>query len=216
MTVNVGNLNVGAAATAAFVVIVAPNYPLSTIDNTASVSDNERTTPTVLRRYQSHCPSGPVDRQGGVGQLGENRRLLTYTLTASNSGPSDATGVLITDTLPAGLTYDSSSQGSLASGTLTVNVGDLAPGVTDTVTIVVTVASGTGSITNTANQRQRLAQRLLQRHHVHHQRGPAAADAPSSPLEMVRHRLTGSRWQSVSRQCRGGRGGFVPLYLKTS
>ena len=75
---------------------------------------------------------------------------MTYTLTASNSGPSDATGVLITDTLPAGLTYDSSSQGSLASGTLTVNVGDLAPGVTDTVTIVVTVASGTGSITNTA------------------------------------------------------------------
>ena len=150
VTVNVGNLNVGAAATAAFVVIVAPNYPLSTIDNTASVSDNESDYATcfVVTKVTAQADLSIVKAASASSvKIGG---LLTYTLTASNSGPSDATGVLITDTLPAGLTYDSSSQGSLASGTLTVNVGDLAPGVTDTVTIVVTVASGTGSITNTA------------------------------------------------------------------
>ena len=58
--------------------------------------------------------------------------FLTYTLTASNSGPSDGTGVIITDALPAGLTYDSaqSSLGTVsqAGGTVTVNVGNLAAG----------------------------------------------------------------------------------------
>ena len=42
-------------------------------------------------------------------------QLLTYTLTAQNAGPSDATEVELTDDLPAGVTFDSAtpSQGTL-------------------------------------------------------------------------------------------------------
>jgi uncharacterized repeat protein (TIGR01451 family) len=52
----------------------------------------------------------------------------TYTITVSNNGPDDATGVTVTDTLPAGVTYVSDTCGG--SGTpWTWNIGALANGV---------------------------------------------------------------------------------------
>jgi large repetitive protein len=79
---------------------------------------------------------------------------LTYTFTTANNGPASATGVTLTDALPAGVTYVSSSasQGTVANnnGTLTVLLGSLAAGATASTTVVVSVSPGTsGSITNT-------------------------------------------------------------------
>ena len=78
---------------------------------------------------------------------------LTYTLTATNNGPGNATGVTITDPLPAGVTFVSSSAGTFNSGTdtLTDDIGSLAVGASQPVTVTVTVgASVTGTISNTA------------------------------------------------------------------
>jgi uncharacterized repeat protein (TIGR01451 family) len=80
---------------------------------------------------------------------------LSYTVTLTNAGPSDATAVTLTDALPAGVTFVSSSPGpptcTLAGATVTCNLGVLAAGGTGTVTINVTVNAGAaGILVNTA------------------------------------------------------------------
>lgn len=79
---------------------------------------------------------------------------LAYTLTAANGGPEDATGVIVTDTLPAGVLFQSASatQGSCAhsAGVVTCLLGDIGSGADATINIVVTAAVAAGTITNSA------------------------------------------------------------------
>ena len=80
---------------------------------------------------------------------------LNYTVTVTNNGPSDATGVELTDTLPGGVTFVSATpdQGTCneASGTITCDLGTIQNGASSTVTIEVTIdASTTGILTNMA------------------------------------------------------------------
>jgi uncharacterized repeat protein (TIGR01451 family) len=65
---------------------------------------------------------------------------VTYTLTVSNAGPDTATGIEVTDQLPAGVTYisDTPSQGSYNNSNGIWAVGDLANGASATLMIEVT------------------------------------------------------------------------------
>ena len=78
---------------------------------------------------------------------------LTYTLSVENKGNAGATGVSLTDSLPAGLSFVSvvTSQGNCneSAGTVTCDLGSLANGNIATVRIV-TQTSAEGVITNTA------------------------------------------------------------------
>ena len=65
---------------------------------------------------------------------------ITYTMILNNSGPDTATGVVVTQSLPADVTYQSGGS-SHAAGTVTWNAGDLAPGATLTEVVTVTVDS---------------------------------------------------------------------------
>jgi|GEM_PF-4634235 len=86
-------------------------------------------------------------------------RLLLYTITVSNSGPEIATGVVVTDSTPAGTTFDSvaASQGTCkapasgSTGTTSCLLGSIGPGGSATIWVVVNVTAAPGShVINTA------------------------------------------------------------------
>jgi uncharacterized repeat protein (TIGR01451 family) len=89
-----------------------------------------------------------------------NKQNLTYTLKVSNSGPTTATGVVITDSLPAdttlvsatasvGVTLSKPAVGT--NGTVVGKLASLGPNGSATVTLTVAVNSKKTSISNTAS-----------------------------------------------------------------
>ena len=91
--------------------------------------------------------SAAVDHYPGLVLVGSH---LTYTLTVTNYGPSDATGVVITDVLPQTATFVSASEHCVqAGGIVTCELGHLARGGKAAVTIVVAV-NAAGELVNAA------------------------------------------------------------------
>lgn len=85
--------------------------------------------------------------------VGANQNF-TYTMTVHNAGPAPATGVILTDSLPANLSIFlvTTSQGSTTrSGNLvTASLGTIASGSTATVNIIAR-ATSSGNYSNTVN-----------------------------------------------------------------
>ncbi len=78
-------------------------------------------------------------------------QYVTYTINTTNNGPDNATGVAVTDMLPNGLQYVSStaSAGTYNPTTGVWNIGSITDGTNQTLTITAKV-TGTGNIRNTA------------------------------------------------------------------
>jgi uncharacterized repeat protein (TIGR01451 family) len=84
---------------------------------------------------------------------------LTYSMTVTNASKTAATGVVVSNRIPAGTVFasTSASQGTVSApavssnGTVTVNVGSLAGRATATITVLVTVTGASGTVlTDTA------------------------------------------------------------------
>ncbi len=80
--------------------------------------------------------------------------VVTYSMNVTNNGPIAATGVIVTDTLPAGVTFVAAapSEGtvqSTANGTIVVAMGNFAVGQTKTLIITASINSGvSGTLIN--------------------------------------------------------------------
>ncbi|PYT16814.1 MAG: hypothetical protein DMF51_03810, partial [Acidobacteria bacterium] len=135
------------------------NTPLANgtvITNSAFSIDSVETAPVSGTAITTTVTSAPVltvsatDAPDPVAAGG----TITYTLSYSNSGNSGATGVILSDTVPANTTFVSAAGGgSLAAGVVTWSIGSVAAGTSGSVTLTLRVntplANGT-VITNSA------------------------------------------------------------------
>ena len=136
----------GAVTNTAEVTAAAETDRDSTPDNQNAQEDDQASSQvTISQNIDLSLTKTVNDNTPTSGQS------ITFTLTLSNAGPDNATGVVVEDLLPAGLTFVSSSpsQGSYVSGTGVWTVGAINSGANATLQIVATVAT-IGAKTNTA------------------------------------------------------------------
>jgi uncharacterized repeat protein (TIGR01451 family) len=158
------NLGTIAASSNAMVTITVKPRSEGTLDNTATITASQwdpatgNNSASVNGLQVKKYVDLTVTMSASANPIfaGQN---TTYTILVKNvSTQFPATGVTLTDVLPASLNFVSAttSQGSLvtppvgSNGTVTANLGSIAPGATATVTI--TVSSTTpGVVVNTAS-----------------------------------------------------------------
>ena len=147
-------INPGATGQVFFQVTVDPNAS-GTIENTATATFNDilgndyvaaSNTDINTVRGADLAVTKVVDQPNVV-----QGATVTFTVTVSNLGTADATNVVLSDLLPSGLTYVSStvSGGSYNPGTGGWAVGGLLNGSSKTL-VIVADATGSGTLTNTA------------------------------------------------------------------
>jgi uncharacterized repeat protein (TIGR01451 family) len=147
VTCNVGPVAPGETVNASFIVRVTPAAAGTILQNTASVATAAADVFPALADIE---PADDTDHASlTVNPLADLSLAKTvsnseprvddevdYTLTASNAGPNEATGVKITDSLPPGLDFMDASPGcDNDNGTVTCDVGAIASGGNSSVTI---------------------------------------------------------------------------------
>ena len=155
ITCVVGNLGSGTVRTITIVVDAPPT--VGTITTTASVVakqfDPDLTNNTVTERTEVRNAADLSVSVAGSPDPVVAGASLVYSVTATNNGPSAATDVTLTDTLPTGVTLVSatSTQGNcdVTGITVTCALGTLEVNDISTATIVVKPTT-TGVITNRA------------------------------------------------------------------
>ena len=125
------------------------------ITNRALVVGRDQPDPVVSNNAAAAIVNGAANADVGVTKIANTLAPLvgetvTFTVTVTNSGPSPATGLVVTDALPAGLTLVDAtpSQGTYVAPTWTIGtLSETGPPVT--LTLVATVTAP-GALVNTA------------------------------------------------------------------
>ena len=161
VTCSLGTVAAGASVDVVIAVTVSADTLPGPITNNASVS-SATSDPTPGNNSTSEGTTITASADLSIAKTDSVDPVVagtgfSYTVTVSNAGPSDATGVAVTDVLPAGLTFVSATpdQGSCseAGGTVSCSLGSIADGASVDVVITVTVPADTivgSSLSNTA------------------------------------------------------------------
>ncbi len=123
--------------------------------NTATISHSDQFDPNTANDTASAAET-PQQADLALAKSVDNPTpdvgdTITYTVTLSNLGPDGATGVQVTDLLPAGVSFvsDSPSQGTYNSVSGLWTVGSVTTSTSQTLTLTATVVGAT-QVVNTA------------------------------------------------------------------
>ncbi len=133
-----------------------PNTAVVTTTDTDNVpGNNSDPADIIVDQAVDLVLTKSVDLQNAV--PGDDQLVYTFVVSHDPDSPSDATGVTVTDTLPAGVTFvgidaATADASSFTNGVVTVVYDSLPVGGTETFTVTVNVnEDATGSITNPAS-----------------------------------------------------------------
>ena len=151
VTWNIGSVAAGATLTRTVTVVVNSVIPagVTQIVNTASVQgdgtnggdSNPANNTAVDIDTLDAAPDLVITKTDGLTSV-QPGQTVTYTLTVTNVGTQDATGVVVTDILPENTTFVSARRStSLFGDVVTLDVGNLAAGASVTLTVTVLVDS---------------------------------------------------------------------------
>jgi uncharacterized repeat protein (TIGR01451 family) len=165
LSYTVGSVAAGASGTVSLALVANATFPAgqATIANVASIADDgaNGADPTPGNNADTETdtldatPDLSVTKTDGVTSVVAGQSV-TYTLAYTNSGTQGATGVVITDTRPTGMSFDpAANPGWTRSGrTLSYAVGNVAAGGSGSVNLVLranpTFEAGQHSIVNVA------------------------------------------------------------------
>ena len=159
ITANLGSISVYGSATVSVVVTPLTNGIISstaTVGSPSADGDQSNNSATVTTRVERPSADIAVAMNASPNPA-LNSGSITYTVVVTNNGPFTATGVVLTNVLPASSVFVSAAttQGSFAnSGNAILAVlGNISTGMTATVTFVVS-PSTTGILTASAQAGQ--------------------------------------------------------------
>src|SRR3989442_12486627 len=138
VTWNIGALAAGGSGSVQLVVQVGSPLPNGTlITNGAYNIDSNETAPLAGASITTTVTSDPIlniSKTDSPDPAVAGTDNINYTLSYSNTGTANASGVVITDTVPANTTFVSATAGgTLAAGVVTWNIGALNSGLSGTV-----------------------------------------------------------------------------------
>lgn len=153
---SVGTLNAGGSVSITSTYTIPPSYSSTQVSNTASASSttNDPTPSNNTSTATTNVnipPNADVQvSKSGPASTNPNQNIV-YTIVAKNLGPQTATGVIVDDPTPSGLTFVSNS--GACTTPFPCSIGTLTNGQTATITATFNVPANYsgGTISNTAS-----------------------------------------------------------------
>ena len=132
ITWNLASLNSGLHFLPSFTATVNKGTQGHTITNTASAYNNEIKTPIISTPANIKVNKAVLSIKKTSDKTKYNTgNSIIYNIDVKNNGPDTATNIIVTDTLPTGMNFVSSTRGGVwnsAKRTITWNINNLARG----------------------------------------------------------------------------------------